>query len=383
MKLNEDTVRRLPVPETGSRVHYFTGALLQGQRAPAGFGVRVTSKDVRSFVLNYRHRGIERRLTIGQWPTWSALQAVKEARQLRQRVDRGEDPSGGRRGGTAVNDVLDKFITDHVQARKQRTAAESVAIIDRIIRPAIGKIGIADIRRSDVMAMLDRVERERGASSADRTLGLIRKAFNWWSLRDDHFVSPIVRGMTRVTNGARDRVLEDDELRKIWRTAEGLGAFGALVRFLLLTATRRNEAGQLNRAEIVGDVWVIPAARYKTGTDHVVPLSAAAQAILEQQLSPYPFSVTGSTPLNNFTRDKNRIDEVSGVTGWRLHDLRRSARSLMSRAGIQPHIAEQALGHRIRGVAGVYDRHSYEPEKRRAFEALAALVAQIVGGGHG
>src|SRR6516165_9488012 len=95
-KLSEETIKRLPVPDAGNRITYFAGATIQGAKAPRGFGVRVTAAGARAFVLNYRLRGREHRFTIGAWPDWSALKAVREARNLRQRVDRGENPIADR-----------------------------------------------------------------------------------------------------------------------------------------------------------------------------------------------------------------------------------------------------------------------------------------------
>src|SRR5215468_8514999 len=96
-KLNEEIVKSLPIPEAGNKVHYFPDAVLQGTKSPRGFGVRVTAAGVRSFVMNYRINHVERRYTIGQYPDWSVLRAFKEARELRQRIDRGDDPLDGRR----------------------------------------------------------------------------------------------------------------------------------------------------------------------------------------------------------------------------------------------------------------------------------------------
>jgi integrase len=159
--------------------------------------------------------------------------------------------------------------------------------------------------------------------------------------------------------------------------------YGPLVRFILLTATRKNEAARMRRSEITGDVWTIPALRNKGKKDHVVPLSKAAQAILK----PLPvigdgslvFTHDGKRPIGGFSRYKKRLDQVSGVDGWTIHDLRRTARSLMSRAGVSADIAERAIGHVIGGVRGIYDRFAYEGEKRAAFEALAKEVERIVG----
>ena len=112
-RLNEDVIRALPVPPNGNRVHYFGGARLQGFEAPRGFGVRVTAAGAKAFVLGYRHQGKERRYTIGRFPDWSALKAVREAKELRRRIDKGEDPLQDRApvpAGTTVADVLDTFV---------------------------------------------------------------------------------------------------------------------------------------------------------------------------------------------------------------------------------------------------------------------------------
>src|SRR6516164_4332013 len=119
-KLNEETIRRMQVPATGNSITYFAGATIQGAKAPRGFGVRVTAGGSRSFVLNYRLRGREHRYTIGAWPDWSALQAVRAARTLRQRIDRGENPLDDRKPeveGKTVSDVLDDFMARYARAK--------------------------------------------------------------------------------------------------------------------------------------------------------------------------------------------------------------------------------------------------------------------------
>ena len=117
--LNEETIKRLPIPDKGNRIAYFAGDIIQGAKVPRGFGVRVTAAGTRAFVLNYRLRGREHRFTIGVWPDWSALKAVREARNLRQRVDRGENPIGDRSPFPAqmtVTSMLDDFVARHVRS---------------------------------------------------------------------------------------------------------------------------------------------------------------------------------------------------------------------------------------------------------------------------
>src|SRR5262249_35751891 len=159
---------------------------------------------------------------------------------------------------------------------------------------------------------------------------------------------------------------------------------GALIHFLLLTAARRSEAAGMRWDEVAHGVWTLPARRSKNKTDVPRPLCQAAQALLNAQPRysgcEYVFTNNGTAAIQSFSGAKKKLDNVSGVTGWRLHDLRRTARSLLSRAGIHPDLAERCLGHAIGGVRGVYDRHQYVGEMRHAFEALAALIARLVSG---
>jgi integrase len=237
--------------------------------------------------------------------------------------------------------------------------------------------------RSEIVRLLDRIEEGSGPVMADQTLAIIRKAMNWHATRSDDFSSPIVRGMNRTTQSelARNRILSDDEIQRIW--AAGCGMFGDFVRFLLLTAARRGEAAAMTWAEIDGGDWTLPATRNKTGLDLVRPLSKSALGVLAGQQRSGGFVWTtdaGATGLGGFNWFKGQLDAASGVKGWRLHDLRRTARSLMSRAGVPSDHAERCLGHVIGGVRGTYDRHEYHREKARAFEALAREIGRIVEG---
>jgi integrase len=173
-------------------------------------------------------------------------------------------------------------------------------------------------------------------------------------------------------------VLSDDELRAIWKATADYPVYGALLRFILLTATRRSEAGQMRWAELNGQTWIIPAARYKTNLDHVIPVSELALSVLPERNGEFVFSKNGREAIGGYQRHKQAIDEASGVNGWVIHDLRRTARSLLSRAGVASDHAERCLGHVIPGVRGVYDRHEYFEEKAGAFEALALQVQRII-----
>jgi len=330
---------------------------------------------------------------------------VREARNLRQRVDRGENPIGDRAPFPAqmtVTSMLDDFVARHVRNKNQplRSADEYESAFNRLVKPRIGKLGIYEIRRSHVIKMLDQIEDANGPVMADRTLAYLRKAFNWYATRDDQFNSPVVRGMGRIKpkDRARTRVLSDEEIRVIWPALSEAGTFGALVKMLLLTAQRRDEVARMSRKEIGKDgIWTIPAEWYKTNRPNHVPLSKAALALIEIQPKlddcDFVFPSQAKTPYSSFSKNKAALDravlammkkqakkgaKVEPIPNWILHDLRRTAKTLMVRAGVRPDISERVLGHVIAGVEGTYDRHSYADEKRDALERLAAMIERIL-----
>jgi integrase len=404
-KLSEETIQRLPVPATGNTIRYFAGATIQGAKAPRGFGVRVTASGARAFVLNYRLRGREHRFTIGAWPDWSALKAVREARNLRQRIDRGENPIEDRAPPPetkTVSNVLDDFMARYVRNKERplRSADHIESAFNRLVKPRIGKLGVCQVRRSHIAEMLDRIEDEAGPVMADRTRAYLRKALAWYAERDDQFnlTAAFVRVKPRANpkDRGRTRVLSDEEIRVIWPALDAAGTFGALLMMLLLSAQRRDEVANMSYKEISADgIWTIPAERYKTKRPNHVPLSKAALAVIGAQPKidgcDYVFASRAKTPFSGFGKSKAALDKavlaamraakgakVEPLPNWTLHDLRRTAKTLMVRAGVRPDISERVLGHVIAGVEGTYDRHSYADEKRDALEKLAAMIERIL-----
>jgi integrase len=328
--------------------------------------------------------------------------ARKAAADAIYELERGHDPSASRRRQKVAQRISAantfKAVAEEYLKReggRLRSAGWRRAILERLVYDTLGDRPIAEIKKSDVIGLLDQIEAGElkrdgrrivgGSVMADRTLAVVRKIMRWHATRADDFRSPIVPGLARVkpAERARFRTLTDDELRAVWKTAVAeQGPFPALVRFLLLTAARRTEAAAMTEAELVGTDWVLPASRNKTKVDLVRPLSQAAQALLQAQPRigdcAYFFTTSGKAPISGFSKFKRNFDVASGVTKWSLHDLRRTARSLMSRAGVNADHAERCLGHVTGGVRGTYDRHEYYEEKRHAFEALAAQIERIV-----
>jgi integrase len=349
-----------------------------------GFGLLVLPSGEKRYVIQYRAGGRSRRLTFK--PGLSLTEARKEAKVKLGEVAKGGDPLADRRRqeGEATNTL--KAITEEYLKRegeKLRSADQRRVVFERLIFPVLGARQIDEIKRSDIVRLLDKIEDDNGPHMAQTALAFISKVMNWHASRDDDFVSPIRRGMARIKmhEHARDRVLSDDEIRAVWRAAEvTAGPFGFFMRFLLLTACRRNEAAKMTRSELDGSDWIIPADRMKAKREHLVPLSGSAKAILDAipEIGPYVFTWNGRRPITGFSDPKRAFDKVCGVAGWRLHDLRRTARSLLSRAGVDADIAERCLAHTIGGVRGTYDRYAYHDEKAHAFEMLARQIGRII-----
>jgi integrase len=349
----------------------------------------------RSFAVRYRYAGKPIKMTIGQWPAITLADARKAAADAQHELARGNNPAKARqdakiKADATKADTLTAVCENYLKREggRLRTIDQRVSILRRLIYPMLGGKPIGSIKRSDLVAMLDRIEDHNGPRAADVALAVLRRVMNWHAVRDDEFRSPIVRGMNRQkpAERRRERVLDDRELQAVWlaASADTAGSFGPLVKFLLLSSARRNEVARMQWDEVdANGIWTLPASRSKTGVAVVRPLSKAAQAILAEQPriggSPHVFtSATGRTPICQFSGPKKRLDDASGVRGWVLHDARRTARSLMSRAGIDVDVAERLLGHSRGDLRERYDRHTFLPEMTRAVEALAAQIERIV-----
>jgi integrase len=382
-----------PVPEKDRTIYWDEGL--------SGFGLMVTAAGHKSFVCQYRASGRSRRMHFKRG--LSLEEARKQARGVIGAVARDRDPLGERRKEAAeATNTLKSIAEEYLarEAKRLRSIDQRRACLDRLVYPKFGSRQIESIRRSEIVRLLDKIEDENGPVMADHTLAVLRRLFTWHAGRSDDFRSPIVRGMARTSSKerARQRVLTDDELRAVWKAAEASQSpFGSLVRFIVLTATRRNEAARLRREEVSGAECLIPGSRHKSKRDFLLPLSEAALAVLAEvpvigagKGRGYVFTTDGVRALGGFSKFKREFDEAvlgaqraqdahaKPMPRWTLHDLRRTARSLMSRAGIAPDHAERALGHVIPGIRGTYDLHEFREEKRRALDALAAQVERIV-----
>jgi integrase len=252
---------------------------------------------------------------------------------------------------------------------------------------------LASITQHDVRDLVEAIDDGGAPVSANRTLAVLKTLFKFYAKRGMVAISPAALVDAPAAEESRNRTLSDDEIKAVWKAADAAAyPFGRLVQMLLLTGARRDELREAPWSEFDldegGRSWKLPAERAKNGNEHIVPLSAGALQILSEMpriKGGLLFTTNGETPFAGLSKAKRRLDTASGVTGWTLHDLRRTAATGMAdKCGVQPHIIEAALNHisgeSKRGVAGIYNRARYADEIRKALQAWADYVDGIVNG---
>jgi integrase len=351
-----------------------------------GHYVRVQPSGSKSFVaVALDPAGKQIWATLGSASHLSIDDAREKARAAIAAIKAGEDRDGPQRFAS----VAENWFQRHVEAKGLRSKIETRRYLDKYILPAWGGRDFTSIRRGDVAKLLDEIEDTAGPVAADNALKRVSTVCSWYAARHEDYASPVIKGMKRSSTKerARDRILSDDEIRAVWKVAEANGSFGALVRLLLLTAQRREKVAAMRWQDISLDgTWAIPAEDREKGNAGELVLPEAALAIIRQQPrfaeNPHVFAGRGGSHLSGYSKSKVSLDAkvaaIMPVPQWGLHDLRRTARSLLARVGVRPDIAERVLGHSIRGVEGTYDRHSYRDEKAHALRALGGLIDTIV-----
>ncbi|RZN21114.1 integrase [Bradyrhizobium sp. Leo121] len=396
---------------TKTNVDRLTKGQILADKEVRGFVARKLDSGAVTFGYRYRDKmtGKQRWLGLGLHGSITAEQARTLAKKAAGEVADKRDPVAEQEDARAeakkavqaaintVDAVLDAFEKDHVDGL--RSGDQVKQAFTNHVRPRIGERSIYDLKRSDITSMLNAVKEEAGPVMADRVLAHVRKAFNWQMTQDNEFNSPIVRGMakTKPKDRARKRTLSDDEIRDIWKALdewEGPACYPRFVKSLLVAMTRRNESARLHTEELEGDLWTIPASRYKNKRDHVIPITPTMRALIDwkpagRRNSWFVFSTTdGEKAFSGFSKAKKELNKLiakirkaerrPAMKQWQLHDLRRTGRSLMSRAKVDADHAERCMGHVIGGVRETYDRYEYLDEKRAAFEALAGMLEMIL-----
>jgi integrase len=361
--------------------------------AAPGFGVKITPKSRKVFVVLYRTGGAGSRLrkyTIGPYGRVTLHQARVAAQKVFAAKLEGRDPAGEKREAKRrivadrVEDLLEAFIAQRLS--QNRSASE----ISRLLRREVGKPwagrSIHEIGKRDVVEVISAIEQRGAPASANKALKSIKTFLRWCVGRAILDQSPAEGVPLPAREVARDRVLIDQELAQVILGVRKIGgSYGGIVELLALTGQRREEVARLELEELdlAQRVWTIPKSRTKNAKVHVVHLSEQSMALLRRldRRGRCVFSPLGAKPFQNFGKAKRVLDQLSGVTGWRLHDLRRTCVSGMARLGVAPHVADKILNHQagtISGVAAVYQRHEFLAERREALERWGAHVAAIV-----
>jgi integrase len=351
-----------------------------------GHYVRVAPSGAKSFVVVARKPdGTQVWTTLGPADHLTIDDARAKARDASRRIRAGLPAVADSPTPEMFKAVAENYVKRHVDAKRLRSKSEIERVLATYVYPAWARRDFTTIRRSDIARLLDAVEDGHGARQADYVLAVVRGIANWFALRHDDYVSPFTRGMRRSDPNARtrDRVLDDGEIRVVWDHAESSGTFGAIIRLALLTAQRREKIATMQWSDITADgEWRIQTEEREKGTAGILPLPEQAIAIIRAQSrvgeNPFIFPGRADWHFNGFSPCKRRFDATVKIAPWRIHDLRRTARSLMSRAGVPKDVSERVLGHAIPGVEGVYDRHTYRDEKADALVRLASLIDRIL-----
>jgi integrase len=382
-KLTKSVIDDLPTP--AKEVVYWDAAC-------PGFGVKITPAGRKVFVVLYRTGGAGSRLrkyTIGTYGRVTLHQARVAAQKVFAARLEGRDLAAEKRAARKqmtvdrVEDLLEAYITQHVS--QNRSARGTSQMLRRELASWSSR-SIHEISKRDVIEVVAAVEQRGAGVAANKTLKAIKTFLRWCVGRAVLDQSP-AEGIPLPTKEVpRDRVLTDDELARVIIAAREIGGpYGGIVELLALTGQRREEAARClwDELDLQSRIWTLPNLRTKNAKPHIVHLSDQAIAVLRQakRRGTFVFSLTGARPFQDFSKAKRELDAKSGVTGWRLHDLRRTCVSGMAALGVAPHVADKILNHQsgtISGVAAVYQRHQFMSERKAALEKWGAHVAQIL-----
>jgi integrase len=376
-RLTDAGVKRLPVPAQGNRITY--------DPSTPGFGCRVTAGGHRAFVLTYYNRaGRQRRYTIGSFPDWSVTGAREEARRLKRQIDQGGDPLAdieAERGAPTVNDLIERFVEEHVSRKRPHTQYDYRNVIERHIRPALGGKKVAEVAWSDVDALHRKITKAGRATQANRVVAVASKMFALaikWRLRPDN----PVRGVERNQEHKRKRYLSAAELKRLTDALDRLDDQQAadIFRFCLLTGCRSGEAmsARWENVDLSAGKWSKPGSTTKQKTDHIVPLSAPAKQLLaglrRRTNGPWVFPAD-SKPGHRVTVQKTwlAVCRAAKIAGLRVHDLRHSFASQLASSGASLPLIGSLLGHSNPATTHRY-AHLFDDPQREAVERVGRII---------
>ena len=417
-KLTDKALKNLKPPMDG-RLEVWDSIIGEDRTVPGVFGIRITSKGARSWVIMYRildamkGKIVQKRHKIGSYPALSLGDARTTARQRLLEVARGNDPAESRQAAKAALDgaitfagAMDQFIEKYAK-NKTRGWKETQRAFDKYVKPELGDYRLDAVTALHIRDLVEAMS-ETAPYMANRTLAYVRKFFNWAVERQMVAVSPAAKIKAPGKEKSRDRVLSDDEIKAVWHAFITMsGPFGQACQLLLVTGQRRDEVAKMRweDLDLEAGLWTLPREATKADRLHEVPLSTLAMEVLKgakRTSKKYVFSTNGVSPISGFSQAKAKAVRAAAIQSqkaignenptekqladsllphWRLHDLRRTVASNMAKLGIAPHVIEKVLNHStgtISGVAAVYNLYGYAGEKRAALNTWARALEAIV-----
>ncbi|MDA1294360.1 MAG: site-specific integrase [Proteobacteria bacterium] len=383
--------------------------------APKGFALKIAPSGSKTFVIQYPLEGRRKRMTLGSWPTYSAVAAREAAHKALLLVAEGKDPISERKSRKAkmtIEQAIDMFLELKISGLSQEKAAARYLRVDML--PFLSTSDPKAVRRPEIIACVE-AKAKKTPTAAKQLLTYIKQLFQYLEDREIVDINPIaslkassihVAGRKKgIPINKRDRVLSDLEIRNFWHNIDTSGVSRSTclaLKLVLITGQRPNECAGLSIHEISGDVWTIPAhRRLKSEDENQIYLSGLAKKVLaeaEFEMSKRARKRSGFASDLMFVGPKGRqmcksalataIARKREVLGnsknskgdfWTPHDLRRTMRTRLSSLGVSRDVAERVIGHKIGGILEIYDRYSYDKEKKAAFELWDKELTKIVG----
>lgn len=356
---------------------------------PKGFGLRVSESGRKTWMVMYRVDGVQRRLTLGTYPALSLAEARQKAKDAMQDVSKGIDPSAVKQAGRKAEtfkELAAAYLERHAK-RNKRSWKKDERAIECDLNPAFGDRKAVSIQRQDVVRVLEKILARGAPIQANRVHEIARRIFSWAAQAGEAGikVNPAAGIEKPAKENQREKVLTDDEIRAVWKAMEAqTQLMGAMFKLRLITAQRGGEISHMRWPDIDGDWWTIPGEYSKNGRAHRVPLSPLALSILDEIQSVTDkqewvfLSPSLKGPITSIWKATAGIRNRSGVA-FRPHDLRRTASSLMTgRLGVTRFDVKKILNHVDPDVTAIYDRHSYNPQKRVALDTWGDLLGKIL-----
>lgn len=358
-------------------------------KAP-GLHVRVSTTGARIFYTMSRTNGQRRRIKIGPYPVLSLADARRRAMEIARSVELGEfdtAPEIPEETVPTLGVVIPQFI-DLYAKPNTKDWKRTLSVLGKF--DGLNDMPLDQIKRQDVIKVLDCIIANGTPTRANRALSAIKKLMNWCVMRGAIETSPVALLRPPTKEIAHDRVLNDNEIRAMWRHSDNEDyPFGPFLKLLMMTGQRRSEVSGMRWSELNLDegIWEIPASRVKNARLHIVPLPVQAVAILRSLHrfldSDFVFTTTGRTAISGFGRLKDRIETAmpENTQDWRFHDFRRTASTGMAKIGVMPHVIDAVTNHKsgvVSGVGATYNRYTYLNEKREALGQWANELTRIV-----